>query len=143
HAYSMVGSQHAGHSLWAEAHVDADAQLSTAAYLILGGGGISAGYGLRLLVRVLSAVPVPQPFGSAEAGELRVAHQTGPVTSFVASHYYAVDFAVTLVLGFLALFALMRGADPPAIASAWPHAITLGASLGLLTNSELITRLHQ
>ena len=115
--------------------MEADPQLSTAAYLILGGLGIAAGYSLRLLVKVLSAVPAPQPV-------LGAADSAGPITSFVIGHYYAVDFIVTLVLGFLALFALMQGARPPQVASAWPHAITLGASLGLLTNSELITRLR-
>ena len=115
--------------------MEADAQLSTATYLILGGLGIATGYSLRLLVKVLSAVPAPQPALGPADGE-------GPITSFVIGHYYAVDFIVTLVLGFLALFALMQGARPPQVASAWPHAITLGASLGLLTNSELITRLR-
>ena len=111
------------------------AQISTAAYVTLGGIGIALGYLLRLLVKLLGVVPRPAPVLAAPPPE-------GPIGRFVRTHYYIVDFLVTLTIGFLALAALMQGARPPQTAAAWPQALTLGVSLGLLTNSELLTKLR-
>ncbi len=69
-------------------------------------------------------------------------HVTPAEPKFVLEHYYWVDFAVTLTVGFLALAALMKNGRPPASAEYWPEAIVLGVGLGLLTNSDLLTRVH-
>jgi hypothetical protein len=109
------------------------AQISTAAYIALGGVGIALGYLLRMFVKVLSTIAPPRPVQASPTSE-------GPISRFARTHYYVVDFLVTVTIGFLALVALMQGARPPQTAAAWPHALTLGVSLGLLTNSELLTK---
>jgi hypothetical protein len=67
---------------------------------------------------------------------------TGPITGFVMRHYYTVDGTVTLVLGILALLGLSAHGRPPESTAWWGAALTLGVGLGLLTNSELITKVR-
>jgi hypothetical protein len=112
-------------------------QISTVTYLVLGALGIGVGYILRFFVNILKAIPPPSP-APPLAGEPAI----GPISTWVASHYYFVDCLITFGLAFVALVALMQGSRPPQTAWAWPHALTLGVSLGLLTNSELFTRIR-
>jgi hypothetical protein len=99
--------------------------------------GIALGYLVRLVMKVEAKLPQPSP--APEKSE----DVTGPVTSFVARNYYKVDFALTLLLGNLVLLALSHSYHPPSKAADVPGALIFGFSLGLLTNSDLITRLGQ
>ena len=110
-------------------------EISLSLYFILGCLGIALGYAIRLLVQVLKKVPAPSPAPKAGGGS------AGPITEFVQSHYYVVDFGVTLVLGFLVLVALLSDGSPPETGRMWPGALASGVGLGLLANSELITRI--
>lgn len=108
--------------------------ISLGRYLLVGLAGVLIGYAIRLLVKVLSTVPppalAPTPAGSA-----------GPVTTFVTRHYYAVDCAVTLTLGLLVLIFFIKDGHPPDAGIQWYGALGIGVGLGLLTNSELVTKL--
>ncbi len=105
-------------------------------YVVLGFLGIAVGYSVRLVVKALSAVPAPSPAPPKPEDP-----QPGPLTTFIKSNYYYVDFGVTLVLGTVALLVLTHSGRPPAKAADWPGAVALGVSLGVLANSELFTRL--
>jgi len=107
-------------------------------YLLIGAFGVAIGYLLRLLVKVLAATTPPE----LAAGAQNNLAKTGQIGTFVKDHYYLTDFSVTLVLGILALLYLSHSTLPPDTASQWPGALTLGVSLGVLTNSELFTKLH-
>lgn len=106
-------------------------------YLLVGLTGVAIGYAVRMLVLALKAV---QP--QVEAQTLAAEESPKGLRKFVLEHYWTVDFAVTLVLGFLALVALMKDGRPPATATYWHHAAMLGVGLGLLTNSDLLTRVQ-
>jgi hypothetical protein len=59
-------------------------------YFMLGFAGIAFGYALRIVIKILSGIEPPSP--------LRVTHDAppdGPITRYVKTHYYPVDFAVT------------------------------------------------
>jgi len=115
-------------------------QISLGTYFALGVLGILIGYWLRLLLKVLSAVSPPSP---APPGPAASAPGVGPITAFVQKHYYAVDLLVTLALGFFALVAFTQGNRPPQTASFWYSAMAVGLGLGLLTNSDLLTKLRK
>lgn len=110
---------------------------SLTAYLGLGALGIVLGYLLRVLIKVLSTTtpPAPEPRRGTEP-------VLGPIGRFVAAHYYQVDCAVTLLLGLAALLVLVKEGHLPENGAAWYGALLLGLGLGLLTNSELITKLR-
>jgi len=109
-------------------------QISLGLYFALGVLGILIGWNLRILLNVLSAVSPPTPAPIAGAG---------PITAFVRNHYYLVDALVTLALGFFALVALTQGNRPPQSGAFWYSALAMGASLGLLTNSDLLLKLKR
>ena len=106
-------------------------------YLFFGALGIAVGYVLRLLIRVLSTTPAPSP-----APPQAPATALGPITTYVNAHYYQVDFIVTLVLGLAAMLFLIKDGHLPADGVSWYGAGLLGLALGLLTNSELVTKLR-
>lgn len=106
-------------------------------YLLVGVAGIAIGYVVRMLVLTLKAVE-PQ----VEAEKLATSEGPKGLRKFVLQYYWWVDFSVTLVLGFLALLALMKDGRPPVTATYWHHAAMLGVGLGLLTNSDLLTRVQ-
>jgi hypothetical protein len=110
-------------------------QISLGLYFALGVLGILIGWGLKILIKVLAAVPAPTPAPEA-AG-------VGPITAFVQKHYYLVDASVTLALGFFALVALTQGNRPPQTGAFWYSALAVGASLGLLANSDLLVKLKR
>ena len=110
---------------------------SLAAYLGLGALGILLGYLLRLLIKVLSTTTAPAP--DPPKGPAPV---LGPIGRFVAAHYYKVDCLVTVVLGLAALLILVREGRLPDNGAVWYGALLMGLGLGLLTNSELITKLR-
>jgi hypothetical protein len=104
-------------------------------YLAVGLLGVLIGYAIRLLVKVLGTIPAPSPEPpEPAAGE-------GPITRFVRGHYYFVDCSVTAILALLMMAALIKNGRPPESASQWYGALVAGAALGLLTNSELITKI--
>jgi hypothetical protein len=110
---------------------------SLAAYLGLGALGILVGYLLRVLMKVLSTTTAPAPDPTADPPPV-----LGPIGRFVASHYYQVDCLVTLVLGLAALLFLVKDGHLPDNGVVWYGALLMGLALGLLTNSELITKLR-
>jgi len=114
-------------------------EVPLAAYFGFGLVGIFLGYWLRLFVKILSSTTPPQPAPIA-AGNPPA--NPGPFTSFVMKHYYAVDLSVTIAIGFLILVSLIKDGNPPDNALAWYSAVAMGVGLGLLTNSELITKLR-
>jgi uncharacterized membrane protein len=116
-----------------EFDVDYVPAISLIPYLGLGLVGIVAGYLLRLLVKVLASITPPVPF-TKNTGD-------GPITRFVKKYYYLVDCLVTLVLGLFVLLYLIKDGHVPDSAAYWYGALVTGVGLGLLTNSELITKL--
>jgi hypothetical protein len=100
-------------------------------YLLWGLLGVAVGYGIRLLVKVLSKIPEPIP----------LANDDGPITKFVKKYYFLVDCLVTLVLGLFVLLYLIKDGHVPDSAAYWYGAVVTGVGLGLLTNSELIVKL--
>lgn len=113
---------------------DYAAEILVSHFLLLGGLGILIGYGLRLLLEILKSVPRPSPAPAEETGT------DGPITSFVKKYFFLVDLLVAFGLGFLALVALTKDGHPPQNGAYWYTALAVGVSLGLLTNSELLTR---
>ncbi len=110
-------------------------QIALASYLWLGLVGILIGYLIRLVIKVLGAVPAPLP-APPETND----PTTGPITRFVTRHYYFTDFTVTCVMGVLLMLLLLKDAHLPDNAGSWYGAMILGFSLGLLTNSDLVTK---
>lgn len=112
-------------------------------YFLLGVLGIGVGYFARLVVDSLNALPKPVlPVAAAAAPNAPQAPDLGWFTVFIRGHYYFMDFAVTLVLGFLALTALVKDNHAPDSGMYWYSALSLGFGIGLLTNSDLVTRLR-
>lgn len=114
-------------------------------YFLLGVFGIGVGYLARLVVDSLNALPKPVlPVPAAVAGPAGAlpAPDLGWFTAFIRNHYYFMDFVVTLVLGFLALTVLIKDNHPPDSGMYWYSALSLGFGIGLLTNSDLVTRLR-
>jgi len=107
-------------------------EISVTHFLLLGSLGILIGYGLRLVLEILKSLPRPNPAPEDDTA--------GPITRFVKRNFFLVDLLVTLGLGFLALVALTKDGRPPANGAYWYTALTVGVGLGLLTNSELLTR---
>lgn len=105
--------------------------------------GIVLGYIVRLLIKVLGAIPPPAAApplaGPIPGGPVPTATE-GPITQFVKRHYYLVDCAVTAILGLLILAAMLRSGRVPDTAAQWYSALIAGTGLGLLTNSELLTK---
>lgn len=106
-------------------------------YFMWGILGIVIGYFLRLFLKVLSEVTpeAPAPVANQSAGKV------GWITRLVKRHYYLVDCAVTAAIGFLVLVALVQDGQPPQNATYWYTALAMGVGLGLLTNSELLTKI--
>jgi hypothetical protein len=118
-------------------------EIPVRSFVGLGILGVALGYGLRLLLKILQSVPpeeVPSPSPEPKPGQ-PVPQQPGPVTRFVKKYYYLTDFLVTLGLGFLALIALTKADHPPETGNLWYTALAVGVGIGLLTNSELLTRI--
>jgi hypothetical protein len=103
-------------------------------YLVIGAAGVAIGYLLRLAIRALSETQPPQTAA--------LAAQPSPagLRAFVLKHYYWLDFGVTLVLALLVLMSLMKDGHPPSNAPYWYSALGIGVGLGLLTNSDLLTK---
>ena len=114
-------------------------ELTLLVYLILGCVGVIVGYWLRLLVKTLAVVSATaEDSKKLSAAEVRPPEE---LKKFVFRYPVLTDFLVTLLLGILAMLYLAHSGKPPDAAIQWPGAVTLGASLGVLTNSELFTRL--
>jgi hypothetical protein len=112
-------------------------RISIPAYFLLGGLGILIGYALRVLIKVLQTVPAPAPAPQQQQGAA-----VGPVTAFVQNHYYLVDCGVTLTIGLLSLALLLKNNHVPDSGLYWYSALGAGVALGLLTNSELLSKLR-
>lgn len=112
-------------------------------YFLLGLLGIAVGYLARLVVDSLNALPKPMlPLAAAVLPGGTPAPNLGRFTIFIRDHYYFMDFAVTFVLGFLALAALVKDNHAPDTGMYWYSSLGLGFGIGLLTNSDLVTRLR-
>jgi len=111
-------------------------------YFVIGVLGIAIGYSARLVVDSLNALPKPVLPAAVAAGGGGGAPDLGWVSTFIKTHYYLMDFLVTLILGFLALVALVKDNHAPDSGLYWYSALGLGFGIGLLTNSDLITRLR-
>jgi hypothetical protein len=111
-------------------------------YFLLGVLGIGIGYIARLVVDTLNALPKPVLKTAPTITQGQVVPTPGKITGFIKDHYYSMDFLVTLVLGFLALVALVKDNHAPDTGLYWYSALGLGFGIGLLTNSDLITRLR-
>jgi hypothetical protein len=122
--------------------VDYGSGLSLWNYFVLGVMGIALGYAARLVVDSLNALPKPVLPAMAVGAPGGGAPDLGWFSKFIRAHYYLMDFLVTLVLGFLALVALVKDNHAPDSGLYWYSAVGLGFGIGLLTNSDLITRLR-
>lgn len=109
-------------------------------YLVVGTAGVMLGYGARYLVNLLKAVG-PPPLSDSEKQALTDSGRKTKWPEWARRHYYLLDFAVTLALGFAVLVVMASGGRPPQAATLWPGALTTGFGLGLLANSELLTRI--
>jgi hypothetical protein len=112
-------------------------EISLGAFLLFAVLGVVIGYWVRLIVKVLGTIE-PPPADVAQG-----APQTGRITHFVKTHYYSVDFLVTLALAFVVLATFIQNGRPPQAGAAWYGAMATGVGLGLFTNSELLTRLKK
>jgi hypothetical protein len=121
---------------------DYGAGISVPMYFLIGVLGIAMGYIARLVVDSLNSLPKPVIVASAVAPSGGVVPDLGWFTDFIRHHYYLMDFFVTLLLGFLALVALVKDNHAPDSGLYWYSALGLGFGIGLLTNSDLITRLR-
>jgi len=119
---------HSGISLWL--------------YFTVGLAGIALGYVVRLIVDSLNNLPRPVITVAAAGPGGAVVPNLGRFTDFIKNHYYFMDFLVTFVLGFLALVALVKDNHTPDSGLYWYSAFGFGFGIGLLTNSDLITRLR-
>lgn len=116
-------------------------EISVSYFVWLGLFGVALGYCLRLLLKVLQSIPPDQVPAPAPVAGQQLPPPPGPVTLFVKKYYYLTDFLVTLALGFLALVALTKAGHPPETGNLWYTALAAGVGIGLLTNSELLTRI--
>jgi len=113
-------------------------RISIWVYFLLGGVGILIGYCLRIFVKVLQSVPEPSPQPPGAGG----GQAPGPITRFVQKHYYFVDCGVTLVVGLISLSLLVKNNHVPDSGLYWYSTLGSGVALGLLTNSELLSKLR-
>jgi hypothetical protein len=112
-------------------------------FLLIGGLGILIGYALRLAIRSTSRVPAPA-FGQPRDDVQALGGGDGWLTRTIRNHplaYLLVDGLVTLLLGLGAMLAMMTNDRLPDAGTTWHGTLLLGAGLGLLANSELVTRL--
>jgi hypothetical protein len=112
-------------------------EISLPIFFLLALGGVVIGYWLRLVIKVLGTID-PPPAVPVPAGS-----QPGPITTFVKTHYYLVDFLVTLIIAFIVLATFIQGGRPPQSGATWYGALASGVGIGLFTNSELLTRLRR
>jgi len=118
------------------------AGISLSWYFVFGAAGIAMGYAARLVIDSLNSLPKPVISAAAVSPGGGTTPDLGRFTDFIKHHYYLMDFLVTLVLGFLALVALVKDNHAPDTGLYWYSASALGFGVGLLTNSDLITRLR-
>lgn len=112
-------------------------EISLPIFFLLAVAGVVIGYWLRLVVKVLGSID-PPPAAPVPPGP-----QFGPITTFVKTHYYLVDFLVTLIIAFIVLATFIQGGRPPQSGGTWYGALASGVGIGLFTNSELLTRLRR
>ena len=113
-------------------------------YLILGMIGVLGGWFLRFGVNLLKSVPPPLPAALPQA---KAAPTPAPsfmerLTDWVKRYYYVLDCLVTLGIALTVLVFMAKSGRPPESGALWPGALATGIGLGLLTNSELLTRLR-
>ncbi len=113
--------------------------VGTLSYLILGMVGVVFGYAIKMILKVFTALPVPQIalFALKDGTETRA---EGPITKFVRDHYYTVDLGLTIAIGFLVLLSNLTESGPAA-GTRWSAAVLLGAGIGVLANNDLLARL--
>jgi hypothetical protein len=114
--------------------------ISLTCYFILGLAGIACGYLTRLIVDSLNSLPKPPTTAARDADTKK--HYLGWLADLIEEHYLFADFLVTVILGFAVLATLVKEDHPPDTGSYWYSALLLGFGMGLLTNSDLITRLR-
>ncbi len=108
-------------------------------YYLFGLLGIAVGYAMRKLMKAFSEAAPPEETIQMMAADDPV---PGWLKQLVARHYYSVDALITLVLGVLALYKLVNSDQRPPEDGLYPMgAIVLGFLIGLLTHSELVTRI--
>jgi hypothetical protein len=112
-------------------------EISVNWFLLAALAGVLVGYVVRFFVKLLGAIE-PPPVVSALDSETS---EEGPITRWVKRNYYFVDCLVTMVLGFMLLVGLTQDRRPPQKGTEWYTALAIGFGIGLLTHSELVTRL--
>ncbi len=98
--------------------------------------GVGLGYLVRLLILLLTEADKPVPLAGLGGGAPPVAW-----VKWVREHYYLVDGSVMLLLGYLVLVYMAKNNLAPDVAVSGPHCLVYGATLGLLTNTRLLTQL--
>lgn len=133
--------------------------LEQQSYLLYGMLGVLFGYAVRVAKKQLESTQPPPHVQAAQNAQAardsafvakaaaQAAGVAAPSTVVPTAvqmayfkYWYAVDAFVTAIVGFIALLVLMRNGLPPANANFWFNGITIGFALGLLTNTELITK---
>lgn len=128
-------------------------------YFILGAFGIVAGYVVRVAKKLLdSTEPAPHRVALAKAQVRRDASKGVTLSkesteSDVAAaappskpqmlfwkYWYAVDFTTAVIVGTVLLITLMQNGRPPSTAGYAANAFAVGFAIGLLTNTELVTK---
>ncbi|HYC58657.1 MAG TPA: hypothetical protein VEK79_03745 [Thermoanaerobaculia bacterium] len=115
-------------------------------YFLLGVLGIAIGYFVRAAKKLLdSTQPAPHRVALAQAQAIRAAGADNvvppstPQTLFW-KYWYLLDFGVTVILGIVVLITLMQNGLPPTTAGYPVNAFAIGFGIGLLTNTEIITK---
>jgi hypothetical protein len=102
--------------------------------------GIVIGYALRVAIKVQATITPPALVQEAPASGQPTPTKPHWIRVLITKYYYGVDMGVTVVLGGAAMVLLLKNGHLPDGGATWYGALVLGLGLGLLTNSDLITR---
>ena len=116
-----------------------DPLMAVPQYLLMGGIGIVLGYFIRAATKQLAKTP---PDHQVERAKIQNDTTSSTARKWFVTHWYAIDFLVTLIVGTVVLVVAMKDGLPPTTAPHWHNAFGTGFALGLLTNSELLTRIR-
>jgi hypothetical protein len=110
-------------------------------FVTWGAIGVALGFLAKYLIELMKWASSETPAQTATAGPGGSPKPSPDQLFFARKYYWLFDFMVTLILGVSALVLSAKGNLPPDLASSPWHAMVFGAALGLLSNSQLISRL--
>jgi hypothetical protein len=111
---------------------------STRAYLLWGMLGLLLGYAARVATKSLSSDTATTHVAALET--VSKAGSKSTIQTLALKNWYLLDLFVTVVLGGVFFVIAMKDGLPPPTTPYWHDAIAVGFGVGLLTNSELLTK---